>query len=248
MRTPIRYHLGVAALLAVALAACNGGSSIPVGSTAGSSGAVTTQDAPAPGQVPISANAVPDGVQPNGLSPIVTEPGDVYGATDKFTPHYGDASHGGRGQVVDGVTCTPHMVTNLYHVHVYLGIVHNGRQIALPYAIGMVGSAPPENGYVNIAKCYYHIHTHDSSGIVHLEVDKNLPLTDELYRLKNVLDIWGIPRSTSQFGPFKGPIHVFVGNVPQIGQTVVSQYAEYKGSMDDIRLKSHEVIWIEIGD
>ena len=48
------------------------------------------------------------------------------------------------------------------------------------------------NGYVNfdVTKCFYEIHTHDATGVIHLHANAgaNRPLT-----LGQVFDVWGQP-------------------------------------------------------
>lgn len=216
---------------AFALASCNGaGTSVPAtpgGSTSGGS----LELAPAIGP----------------LAAIDTSPGKVDGVPDKFTPPEGDTATGGRGSPIDKIPCLPSMGDG-YHVHVFVGIVNRGQLIALPTAIGMLHPGAPVNGYVNTAQCFYEIHTHDSSGIVHLEVAKPHPLTSVVFKLKNVLDVWGVPHDKRSFGPFKGKIRVYVGMPAALGQTNVTQYYPFAGKhWADIGLRSHEVIWVEIG-
>ncbi|MBV8284060.1 MAG: hypothetical protein JO175_05370 [Candidatus Eremiobacteraeota bacterium] len=186
-------------------------------------------------------------VLPASLSAINTTPGGVDGAPGQFQPRRGDAKAGGHGSTVDKkVPCLPTM-SNLYHVHAFVGIIVNGTYVALPRAIGMVNPARAYNGYVNSATCFYEIHTHDSTGIVHLEAAVNQPLSTAVFSLKNVLDVWGQKYGKTQFGRWTGPIHVFVGYAP-LGHTTVSTYAPYPGEKYwYLPLYSHEVVWIEIG-
>lgn len=224
----------VALGLLLALAACNG---------AGSS-------------VPIAQNGQSGGVSPLGFSgmsltplpPIHTAQGGIDGLDDQFSPVDGDTPTGGQGSLVDGkVPCLPSM-GNGYHVHVFLGIVYHGQLMAVPDTIGMVNPGPESSGFTTTANCFYEIHTHDASGIVHLEVAQPHPLTSVVFKLKNVLDVWGIPHGEKSFGPFKGKIHVYVGMPPALGQTTVSAYAPFTGKQwTSMGLHSHEVIWIEIG-
>jgi hypothetical protein len=67
-----------------------------------------------------------------------------------------------------------------------------------------------------------------------------------MYALSRVFDVWGVHLSSTQLGPLHGPLHVFVGNVP-LKQTIVSAYHEFKGDPTTIKLKSHEVVWLEFG-
>ena len=216
--------------LTVALASCN---------------TVNRTMPPTAGAAPASA-AAQSLMLPNGLSEVITSPGRVDGLDDQFHPHDGDTPSGGHGTIVDRKVPCLSTMPETYHVHVYLGIVYNGNLMAIPDAIGMVHPGPEIGGFVNSATCFYEIHTHDASGIVHIESQKPVPLTQSIYKLRNVLDVWGVPYGPKQFGPFHGPIHVFVGNVP-LRTTGVTQYTAYTGPYQFIKLYSHEVIWLEIG-
>jgi hypothetical protein len=228
--------LGVA-LAAIALASCNGGAA------GGGSGSSVLP----PNALPLVASShavLPDSVPP--LTAITTYPGAVNGEPGLFKPRWGNYPDGGKGAVVDGkVPCLPAM-SNDYHIHIFLGIIYHRKLVAMPHALGMVKPGQPVDGWTDSAQCFYEIHTHDDSGIVHVEVAKFLPLTSAYYHLKDVLDVWGVPHSDDSFGPFKGPIHVFVGNVP-LKQLTVSSYVPFTGKPAFIPLHSHEVIWIEIG-
>jgi len=179
--------------------------------------------------------------------------GGVLGDPDMFTPTFGNTASGGSGSPVDGITCDPTMSNN-YHIHVFIGIVVNGVHYALPYAIGMVSPGAPVAGFVNTAHCFYDLHTHDSSGIVHVEDPDptKAPITASLYTLKNVLDVWGITLDRSHVGQFLGPVvvmtsgQVYRGN--QNDATVPSStYSFYGGDPNSIPLYSHEVIWLMVG-
>ena len=224
-------RLALAASIAAALVACAGGA--PAGGSATAPGAVPP---PAEGAAVVS----------DALGPVVISPGAVNGLDDQYHPGDGDMGAGGHGQVIDTIHCDKSMVTNKYHVHAFLGVVNKGRLIALPDTIGMFNPGPEVGGYTNTATCFYNIHTHDASGMIHLELDRVLPFSAVVYHLKNVLDIWGVPYSASSFGPFSGPMHVFVGNVP-LKTTTVTSYQPYSGALQDIPLRSHEAIWVEIG-
>ncbi|MBV8153307.1 MAG: hypothetical protein JOY98_02745 [Candidatus Eremiobacteraeota bacterium] len=178
--------------------------------------------------------------------PIYLSPGEVVGADDQFSPPDGDTPEGGQSQNVDGIPCAPSMSENQYHVHVYLGILVNGRQVAIPDQIGLYQPGPIVNGYTNTATCYYYIHTHDASGIVHIESFVSAPLSSSLYTLKNVLDVWGITVGPNNVGPFAGGVRTYVATVP-LGTTVASNYAQYAGDPNAIALYSHEAIWLEVG-
>jgi hypothetical protein len=227
-------HRWAALVLIVGLASCSGSATSPMG---GSN--------PLPPSTP-GMTAVAGAPAANTLSAINTYPGAVNGIDNRFTPTDGNTPSGGQGSPVDGVPCLPSM-SNDYHIHIFLGIVVRGKMMAIPDAIGMVNPGPEVNGYVNSAQCFYEIHTHDASGIVHVEVARQIPVSTVIYHLRNVLAVWGVKHGKNFFGPFKGKMHVFIGNVPQIGTTTVTSYAPYAGHINAIPLRSHEAIWIEIG-
>ena len=201
------------------------------------------------------SNLIPQAPQsvafaPNTLSPINIYPGEIVGMDNEFRPNDGDTRLGGRGgNVVDKIPCDATEYLNDYHVHMYLGIIYQGKQIAVPDSIGLHKPGAEQNGYITTAGCFYFIHTHDASGMIHVESPSNLPPSAVVYTLKNILDIWGMKYTATSFGNFKGTLHVFVGNVPALGQTTVGTYTKFKnaGQLGTIPIKSHEAIWIEIG-
>lgn len=231
-----RCRFGLISLaLAFGLASCNGtGSSVPpVSQSTNSSSFVPLAFAPAIAPMPA----------------IFTSPGKINGTDNQFVPPDGDAPGGGHGATINGkVPCLPAM-GNGYHVHVFLGIVYKGQLMAMPDTVGMVHPGPEINGWTNTAKCFYEIHTHDASGIVHLEVAQPHPVSSVVFKLRDILKVWGVPHGKRNFGPFKGRIRVFTGMPPALGQTVVNSYAMYTKSPEwqNMGLHSHQVIWIEIG-
>jgi hypothetical protein len=179
-------------------------------------------------------------------TPIDIEPGKVTGEDNLFTPNDGDSPTGGQSQSVDGIPCAPTMYLNYYHVHVYVGILVNGLQVAVPDQIGLYSPGPISNGFTSTAQCYYYLHTHDASGMIHVESPSTVPLTSTLYTLKNLFDVWGITVGPENVGPFNGQVRTFVATVPL--RTVTAQnYSEFTGDPNTIQLYSHEAIWLEVG-
>ena len=235
MRGSIRRWSAICltAVAAALLAACHG-----TGTPGTSSGLIP--------QAPQQSGAA---ITPDTLSPINIYPGEVVGNDNMWKPKDGDTIRGGRGNPVDKIPCNPTEFLNDYHVHAYLGIIYQGKQVAVPDAIGLKGPGPEQNGYITTAKCFYYIHTHDASGLIHIEDPANLPPSATPYTFKQVLDVWGVKYGEKNFGAFKGGLNVFVGNVSALGQTTVSSYKRFgqTAKLDTIPMKSHEVIWIEIG-
>jgi hypothetical protein len=233
----MRPHTNSRRLLAVALflvgvSACKGpgGNAVVPGS---SFQAVTPQSQ--------TAAEVPQ----KKFAAISLEPGEVVGTDNLFTPKNGDGKNGGHGDKTAGIPCRPTEYLDQYHVHFYLGIIADHRQVAVPRAIGLIKPGKPTNGFITTAKCFYYIHTHDASGTVHIEVPRNLPYSAIKYNLGQMLSIWGVSHGAHNFGPFSGKIQVFIGTVP-LQQVTVSSYTAYTKSLDKIQLQSHEVIWIVI--
>lgn len=170
-----------------------------------------------------------------------------------WTPNEGDTASGGQGaNTIDNtITCQPTMSNN-YHIHIFLGVYVNGQLMALPMAIGMENPGAPSSGFINTATCFYFIHTHDSSGIVHVEDPNpnNLAVTASMYTLQDVLDVWGITASANNFGQFTGPVRVFTSGQTYDGQNtnVPATSLTYWGNNPaTVPLYSHEVIYVEVG-
>ncbi|HEV7179888.1 MAG TPA: hypothetical protein VGN11_08450 [Candidatus Baltobacteraceae bacterium] len=249
----------LAAIVAL-MAGCGGGGSgngagvIPnqPGTTASpqpSGPPVTDTPTPTPTVVPTAVPTAPG----SSTQTIVASEGAVNGESNMFTPNEGDMSTGGQGSPIDGITCDATM-SSVYHVHAFLGLYVNGKLVALPPGVGMDKPVRPVHGFVNFAKCFYHIHTHDSSGIVHIEDPNpnNVPVTQSLYKLQNFLDIWGVTADANHFGPFTGPVRVFTsgqvfrGNAP--GATTPATDLTYFGAdPNSVPLYSYEVVYVEVG-
>lgn len=76
---------------------------------------------------------------------------------------------------VDGIYCDQLEQTN-FHIHVHLSIWINGQQISVPQGTGIASDG----------SCFYWLHTHDTTGVVHIEAPQIATLN-----LGNFLDIWG---------------------------------------------------------
>lgn len=201
--------------------------------------------------VPQAASVVPGAtVAPTPTpmpSTIVLKSGAVIGTDNRWSPNDSDSARGGVGQTVDGVLpCQPSMYETAYHVHAFVGIIYNKQQMALPDAIGLNGYGPESGGITNGAKCYYYLHTHDASGMVHIESPSTASLGSALYTLGNFLDVWGQTLSTTGLGNFSGAIHVYVAK-PALRSLYSGPFTAFTGDPHTIKLYSHEAIWIEVG-
>jgi hypothetical protein len=137
-----------------------------------------------------------------------------------------DTSKGGLGQPVDGITCATQEYVTL-HVHPHLAIFYRGTQVQVPQYIG---AAPGPGG-----GCLYWIHTHDASGIIHVEAPQLAPPGGPAYTLGMFFDIWGQPLSRNDVAGLKGPVTAYLN-----GQ-------KYDGELAAIPLKAHNLITLEVG-
>jgi len=76
---------------------------------------------------------------------------------------------------IDDIACNQ-MEQAVFHIHAHLSFSLDGQAVAIPQGIGI---APDSS-------CFYWLHTHDASGVIHIEAPANRTFT-----LGNFLDIWG---------------------------------------------------------
>ncbi len=244
--TPLGFTLNAGAnapAVRVVLASSTHASQWPM--AVGETASVTGAGSLAQGVVATSVTVASPSAGPTP-KPVVLVSGGVIGQDNRFSPPDGDTPSGGTGQSVDGIPCAPSMSENAYHVHAYVGLLVNGTQIAIPDQIGLVDPGPVQNGLTTTAHCYYYIHTHDATGMIHVESPSTAPLSSSIYTLGNLMDVWGETLSTSGFGPFSGTVRLFYDKVP-LKAASASSYTEYAGNFNALPLYSHEAIWIEVG-
>jgi hypothetical protein len=174
-----------------------------------------------------AAGATPSpGPSPIG-KPVQLADGGSLGA-----PHFkiGNTPAGGHGQAVDGITCLSQEGANL-HIHTHLALLNDGKLIQIPRFIGFASNPTLPGG-----GCLYWIHTHDASGIIHVESPEILPPAGgSHYTLGMLFDIWGEPLGNDGVAGFKGPVTAYVNG------------AKYDGDLKDIPLMSHQQVVLEIG-
>ena len=146
----------------------------------------------------------------------------AYGGT-VGTPHLqnGNTSTGGTGADVDGLVCASGMA-ELYHVHAHLAIVSDGQWLALPANVGIV------------SQCNYEMHTHDSTGIIHVETP-NL----KTFTLGQFFDIWGQTLSSTNVAGITGTVVAYINDNGDVRR--------YEGDLRSIELISHRDITLQIG-
>jgi hypothetical protein len=133
----------------------------------------------------------------------------------------GSTSMGGTGADVDGLTCAPGMTVN-YHVHAHLAIIKNGQWLALPQQIGI------------LSQCNYEMHTHDRTGIIHIEAP-----SVKAFTLGQFFDIWGQPLTSTSVAGVTGDVVAYINDNGDVRR--------YMGDLRNIPLISHRDITLQIG-
>jgi hypothetical protein len=137
------------------------------------------------------------------------------------TPTWADGAtaSGGHGNPVQNVTC---LVTEDYHLHAHLSLFQDGKQLAVPAHIGLQG-------------CAYELHTHDASGIIHIETSSARQFT-----LGQFFGVWGQPlRTDNVAGITTAPIRVWIDDGNGL--------EEFRGDPATIELTAHRAITITAG-
>lgn len=182
------------------------------------------------------------GAPPPLPSSVTASSGAVIGTDNTFSPNDGDASGGGNGQTVDGMPCLASL-NETYHIHVFIGLIVNGRQVALPDGAGMDNPGADSGGVTNAASCFYYLHTHDAAGIVHVESPSTASRTTALHTLGQFFAIWGQPLGSwttiyTSGQSYRGQGSQFISN---------STYTKFGDTPSSMPLYGHEVIWLESG-
>ncbi len=193
-------------MIGSALAACGGG-----GSDDDGGGGNPPGPPPPPGLPPVSATA------------INIDAGQQIGA-NRWSD--GPTSTGGTGQPVGGVECLP--VNHTFHEHAHVSVFLNGEQLAVPASTGIVNLSPGVD-------CFYALHTHNRSGMIHVEAAA--PTT---FTLGQFFDIWGMTLSGSEVAGLTGmPVVVYVTDNGTVTQAT--------GDFRNIQFRSHREITIQVG-
>ena len=130
----------------------------------------------------------------------------------------------GRYPVIDGIKCDTSEHFN-YHYHAHLDIFINGMSYLVPAGIGI---HPPE--------CIYWLHTHDISGIIHVESPDNRTFT-----LGEFFDIWNMKFNNTQLFEYK------VGGADKKLSVYVNGTQIMDKQYRDVPIHNHDVIAVIYG-
>lgn len=118
---------------------------------------------------------------------------------------------------VDGIYCDT-LEQTAYHIHAHATIWINGKQSLIPQYTGIASDG----------SCYYWLHTHDTTGVIHIESP-----TEHTYTFGNFLDEWSARFSSLGYPPeldFTTGWKVWVNGKP------------YTGNFRNITLDAHTLI------
>ena len=124
--------------------------------------------------------------------------------------------------VIDGIRCDPTEAL-VYHIHAHLDIFIDGQHYTIPAGVGIKPNT-----------CFFWLHTHDTSGVIHIESP-----TSKDYTLGQFFSVWGQTFSDTQVfdkvASDKETMHVYVNG------------KEVNGDFRNIKLNAHDEIAIVYG-
>ncbi len=142
----------------------------------------------------------------------------------------GDTAKGGNGQPVDGIEGNSREML-VVHEHAHLTLFFKGEQIAIPAGIGIVRPFREVNGFVGDGSGFYWLHTHDATGIIHIESPDR-----RQYTLGNFFDVWGRALEAGNVAGLQGRIRAYVNGTLHTGDPRA------------IVLGEHTQVTLEVGD
>jgi hypothetical protein len=160
---------------------------------------------------------------PEPLAPVELIEGSVLGV-ETFPP--GNTEEGGQGEPVGGIGCIDVIAI---HYHAHLSLFVEGERIAIPPAVGIVDPVIVD-GFVESGGCFYWMHTHDASGLIHIE-----PPSDDDFTLGELFDVWGRPLTAGNVAGYEGEVSVFVDG------------ERYEGDLREIVFESRQHISLQVG-
>ncbi len=110
------------------------------------------------------------------------------GSAGPIAPVYGAAD----GKPIAGIQCEGQEYSN-FHIHAHLDIFIDGKPHAVPESIGIIYRTKPVKEVMGLLgnmsgegiTCLYWMHTHDPSGIIHIEAPETRAFT-----LAQFFEIW----------------------------------------------------------
>ena len=129
---------------------------------------------------------------------------------------------------VNGIPCdtTEHADATAKHIHAHLDIYFKGAAVNLPANLGISQAN----------QCLYWLHTHDATGVMHIEAPAKAK--DRVFTLGDAFDVWALKLDRHNVAtlqiPADGSLVAFVNGKP------------YTGDPRKIPLNAHDEIVLEI--
>lgn len=117
---------------------------------------------------------------------------------------------------IDGIYCDQ-QEQDAFHIHAHLTMYINGQPVQLPQGVGIASDN----------SCLYWLHTHDTTGVIHIEAPANHSFT-----LGNFLDEWA-----NQFSSLNYPSQLDLS-----GWKAYVNGQPYNGDFHKIPLEAHSLI------
>ncbi|SEM42664.1 hypothetical protein [Streptacidiphilus jiangxiensis] len=154
---------------------------------------------------------------------------------DKNANLLASTAHQAYGQDIDGIVKSNDMEQTVYHIHSHLQVYVDGKLMTIPYGLGIeppyqLQQAQDGTPFVGGGSKFYFLHTHDESGIIHVESP-----SQQTYNLGNLFDLWGQPLTSTDIAGHQGQLTIFVDGKP------------YTGDPRAIVFKNLEKIQIDVG-
>ena len=147
------------------------------------------------------------------------------------------------GAPIDGISCEAETLN--YHIHAHLTLYENGRAVPVPTYVGI----PYSQAISGPHYCLYWLHTHDTSGVIHIESP-----TPRFYTLVQFFDIWHNTSLWDAQGGLATPAGLvvdssFVNALSSARPSDIHAFVSSKPVSDyrTITLTKHELITLEIG-
>ncbi len=129
---------------------------------------------------------------------------------------------------VDNIYCDQ-LEGQTEHIHAHISIYIDGQPAPLPANIGIPTNTNAQSGQSSTA-CFYWLHVHDTSGVIHIEAPSAEPFT-----LGQFVDEWD-----QQFQSLGFPTQLLLPN----GWTIWVNGKAYHGSLNSVPLGAHNLITV----
>ncbi len=130
------------------------------------------------------------------------------------------------GQPVANIKCDQGEQTAV-HYHAHLAILYHGTPVPIPALVGI-----PNQG-----QCLYWLHTHDTTGVIHVEAPSSA--SKRTFTLGEFFQVWRQPLNSKRVASLD------VGKGEQLKIWVDGK--PYRGDPNQVALKSHAQIVLQIG-